>query len=477
MKLMNLEFAYAFLKMVFKGSAKWKFLVLMLGFLSIMIINYSNHIQKYQNVREEKRKILEEDAFKIFFVYSTLSHKDFQRLIFDIKSGKHIGFKPVYVTSSFIFQKNLFIDLLPEDQVQAPLAVLYNLFKINPHINQFLISENDISGEYITLRPMYINYNGEGLSTKKQQNRLKKVKKEYIEEYFADEIANIYFKDSENKFNAFNEHREKLLNQMIRIERKEKGVNPYVSMVELIIPKNILNILVNLSQMTSTTSIRNAITYTNPDSSITIKKNLMLVLNKEKNKHAEKLAYDYFLPRFVPVYQDNFIAIEKHWLYESLRPNESFINYLKNLHSSGYYLFSYEKLNILSSMINRINSDIKFMQIYFILVDILLGNIFAFTISFFSFIYLKREIAFLLFHKNKTRLILWFFYLFPLFLMICIKFGMYYKAVFIGKFDIFLFRTITISTIVVMFTFWIMNRLCFAEFQTNKLRLYSIFKS
>ncbi len=57
----------------------------------------------------------------------------------------------------------------------------------------------------------------------------------------------------------------------------------------------------------------------------------------------------------------------------------------------------------------------------YLFLDLIVSMIFAFFIAFFAYIYLKREIAFILIHKNKFRMIEWIFRIWPIILLLLLK--------------------------------------------------------
>jgi len=457
------ELAFVCLKMLFRESVKWRFILLIIGFIFVIICNFYNHFDKYKKVEIEKKNILQEDAFKIFFIYS-LEPEDYENLVDELQR-KLPKFNSILIRDALIFQKNLFVDIESHEKASEPLQVMYNLFDMENFVNGFEVK--DKKNFFVSIKNEYIDYNGSNLEKKKQEKRFRNVA-DYIEN-FSDNLSGKMH--SQRKIRAFREKRNLILKHIERVPHN-KEINPYLSKVELIIPKNILNIMFNLSRL-STNRIISGIQYDPSDSKIKIRQKFIEV--PEGLKDEESYGYRSWFPRFSPIYMKGSIGTVKHLLYELMKVDNAFMEYLKDLHSREHYLFSYEKLDIMQFKVDKINSNIKSAQRYFLFIDLIIGIIFPFMVSFFSFIYLKKEIAFLLFHKNKLKLILWVFYTLPLMIMLVLKSGLYmifFKLTFVA----YLVIPLLLSFIFASMIFWFINIWCFKEFFSNQLNLYEIFK-
>jgi len=454
------------LSMLFRPSIRSRLIFLIIGFVLMMTYNLYSHFNNVKKLRNDQIEILTEDAYKVFFI-SSLEIADYNDLVDKLeKKDLFNKYKSSIIKGAFIHKKNLFIDILTPDKKNdsddSPIKILYRLFGMSKFADSFYDTNNTDDFE-INIKKDYFDHNGIKINKSEQKIRLDKCQEDI--RFF---LASIRI-NSSNKKRIYDAQERKILD--LSPVHNTKEINPFFSEVEIVIPINIINFLINIKELNKN-QIRDALIETDD--------NNLLKVQKEYLEPPEDLSkMDNLMPRYIPLFCKEFIYKKNkninRFFIPQLEYQNELMKFLKELQYLGNYLFSFEKLSIIEYKINKLNSDIYKAQINFFIVDIIIGIVFPFMISFFAFIYLKKEMAFMQFFKNNLKTILGIFYFFPLCIMFVIKFIMYICFFNLNIVD-HLVYPILISFIFVSIIFWRVNRWCFKEYLTDSLSLYAIFK-
>jgi len=471
------------LKMLFRKSTRKRFALLVLAFMFMMSFNTASYVKKFHASETLKKDLLDEKAFKLFFLRMNTRNNCARFLHRHKKPLNDLGVS--VIDNAFLFQNNLYIHVYPASRTTgieaeselAPITSLYSVLDIAPLAKDFL-SNNTATAYDLKARDIYIDHNGRRLDKNSIMDREEDLMRDLKD--FADAIrGNI----KGRRFEAFNRVKNRIIDNMKRVASDPKNdPNPYLSRLQSIIPLNLLYILTHIRN-DNTTDIMDL-----PDS-VTYGDNGRLTVFKDYLKVPEpgdvKISYgdmDEIYPRYLPLYTSDLLSSKWNWLlYQQIRLNSDFMNYIDRLHFSGNYMFSYEKSHIIKDRTNKINTDIRANHIFFYLTDLSMGIIFPFMMSLFAFIHLKTEIAFLLMSKNRIREILFIFWILPVSLMLMIKVGVvaiYWCYLYINGFDIlaFLALPLTIMFMVAATVFLPVNRWCFNQFTGDSLSLYDLHK-
>ena len=453
--------------MLFRKSIRYRLFWLIIGFLSIIGLNIYQHFEKIDTIKTETMQLLNNDAFKFFFIFS-LEKSDYYQLIDKLSNSfpEHIHVLP----DIFIYDKNLYLDFITtEDNEirQNALHHMYSMFNINDHVNQFHTKYTG-NNRYTLINKSYIDYNGKMISTERHKTRKKKLNDTI--RFFTQELI----EDIGREQKAALIQKQSFFLSTTRLQHQGE-INPFLSKIEMIIPFNIFYILGNLSNR-GINEINNGLTSA-PDNQYKVRKKYLHIL--PENEYLYKIAFDSLRPKYSAIFINHFIYRNSDYIHTFLLPTLSYKNdimhFLSDLQFKGNYLFSFEKLYVIKHHVEKINSEITHAQISFFIIDFFMSLIFSFMMSFFSFIYLKKEIAFILFYKNRIRQIVSIFYIIPILLILIIKLLLY---LFFFQFLVLnhVVYPLIVSFIVVMTLFWFINRWCFKEFLSDQLNLYSIYK-
>jgi len=454
-------------KMLFRRSIRYRLIWLIVGFLSIIGFNIYQHFEKINTINKKTVELLNNDAFKFFFIFS-LEKKDYYALNKKLSNSfpDHI----TVLSDIFIYKKNLYLDLIPikeNTKRQKALHHMYSMFSIKDYVNQFYSIDSGNKRDAF-IHKSYIDYNGKMIATERLEKR--KGKMNDTIRFFTDTLSEKLGREQK----AALAKKQSVFFDSIRIQHKG-NINPFLSKIEMIIPFNIFYILGNISNQ-PLNIISNALTPISEDQ-YKIKKKYVHVL--PENEYLYKMAFDSLRPKYSAIFIKHFIYRNTDYINTFFLPTLSYkndiMNFLRELQFKGNYLFSFEKLHVIKHNVDTINSEITHAQLSFSIIDFFMSLIFSFMMSFFSFIYLKKEISFILFYKNRIRQIIHIFYISPILLILIIKLLLYlyfFKFVFVNH---VVFSLIS-SYIIVITLFWFINQWCFKEFISDQLNLYSIYK-
>lgn len=463
--------------MLFRKTTRIRFVFLVIAFIFMMGFNSYSYLMKFHKTESQKNEILNEDAFKIFFL-RTRSRGDCSRFIRNYKteiarSGGNI------VKDAFIYQNNLFIHFPQEETLTGPvrqdLKVLFSLFNIDrKKRGHFLSGTGD---DFDTgIGAFYFDYNGFLLSSDNIRDREKQLNGDLID--VADMIREGL---GGRRLDIYNKIKGQIIDNIIRIPpEKTPGPNPYLSRVESVVPMNFLYIMSHVRKDTTTDIMDLLYSVRYEDEKIlTIRPFL-----KTPDQYGDELFYNDIdaYPRYLTVYAPE--VIKPGWnrlMYEDLELNTAFMDQIDQLHFKGHYLFSYEKSRIMREKILRINGDIRLNHIYFYLSDLSIGIIFPFMISLFAFIHLKTELSFLFMFKNRIRKLLFIFWLLPVSMMFLVKGSLLAGYVFMaaharGEPSLYVIYSFIITFAAASIIFYPVNLWCFSQFRGSRLNLYSLHK-
>jgi len=472
------ELSNVYLRMLFRPSIRFRLIFLILCFIGMISYNIYSHFEHVIRINNEQNEILKENAFKVFFI-SSLEKDNYHELIQELKiklNSLKENFQDCFLFDIFIYKKNLYINILKGSSdimtKSDSLKLLYKLFGLEEFVDLFNksnINQNNTNSKFKNINKIYYDYNGKDINKKIKKYRISQFKRD--SNFFLSNLISYY--DNYEKKDIYIEYLEYIKD--IQPIHNNKDINIYFSGVELIIPKIFLNLYINLFKnikKLSVNQMRNEFSNDNASKSIQVKK-------KYTNLVEDINVFNSLFPRYTPLYFKNFITLQQGNIYEFYVPklyyNQELLSYIKELHNRGYYLFSYEKLNTIEYKVNKNTREFKEAQKHFFIIDMIISIIFPFMISFFTFIYLKKEMAFMQFFKNNLKTILWIFYLLPLMIMFFTKFILY-LIVFKCTFVFHIIVPLILSSFIVMIIFWFINRWCFKEFLDNDILLYAIFK-
>jgi len=472
------------LKMLFRKSTRKRFICLVAVFLFTMGFNTCSYIRKFQESEIRRIDVLEEKAFKIFFLRTRTKGGYARFAAGHRKNLAQLG--AVIVNRAFIYQNNLFIhfdsvasqDPVSGKQNRSGMQLLYSVFSIEEVARHFF-AENKPGVYTVKIRNRYVDHNGAGLDAEIISARQLALKGDLI-----DAAELIRGEMSGRRFAILNDLIHRITSTLERtLPDGGTGPNPYLSRVALIVPINLLHVFTNMANDRTTDIVDfSTSVVSGKDSVLEIEKAYLQI---PENQRSVLMYRDIDLyPRYVTLFIPDLLTSRWHWLlYKGIGINTDFMNTVDKLHFSGNYLFSYEKSLIIKDRVKKINADIFSNHINFYLTDLSMGIAFPFMISLFAFIHLKSEFAFLLMFKNRIRELLAVFWLLPLLLMLFVKGGM--AGVFLIGPNLgdwgpplawFVVLPMVVSFVIVSIIFYPVNRWCFSQFTGDMLNLSALHK-
>lgn len=412
------------IKMLFKKTTRKRFICLVALFLATMVFNTSSYIRRFGDTQLRKSQLLEENAFKVFFLRMRTKNDLFQ---FFENHRRDLAAWGVYpVRRAFIYQNNLFVhftspvesDPLPDRMESDALMLIYRLFGLD---RPTLAYGGDKAPDPYAVRIMnrYIDHNGSGLSGEILANRHLALRGDLVDA--ADMLRGNL---SGQRLAVFNEMTRLVIDTLIRQPSDgRRPTNRYVSRVDLVVPLNLLHLFQNLADDNATDII---------DFSASVRTAEKGVLEVQKAylavPESAATAFMYgdtdLYPRYVPLYAPGLVDSRLNWmLFEEIHLNDPFMDFIEQRHLNGQYMFSFEKAYIARDRAKSINREIRSNHIHFYLTDVSMSVVFPFMISLFSFIHLKSEFAFLLMFKNRVRELMAVFWLIPLLMLLLVKSG------------------------------------------------------
>ena len=467
------------LKMLFRKTTRKRFIFLVVAFMLMMGFNTYSYVMRFHKTEIQKKDMLNEKAFKLFFLRTRTSADCARFLVRNEK--RFLDYDSEIVKDAFIYQNNLYIHLFPssEDPLtdgNRTLDLLYDLFNIRKMREAFFLDTRDMGYE-IRIRANYFDHNGAWLSDDILRARHKSLRQDLID------IADMIREGQAGKrLEVYNSLKRTVIDNIKRIPLEEGyEPNPYLSRVEAVIPTNFLYILTHVREDNSTDIIDlgESVRYEEDNSIITMRSYADI-----PSRYKDRLLYHdmEIYPRYIPIYAPNLLRSRWNWLlYEDIDFNSDFMDFIKKLHFKGNYMFSYEKSHIIEDKVRKTNDDIYSNHIFFYLTDLSIGIAFPFMISLFAFIHLKTEISFLLMFKNRIRELLFIFWLMPVFLMLIVKGGIltgyliYLFSMGYGT-SAYIICSLLITFMLASIVFYPINRWCFSQFTGNKLNLYALHK-
>jgi hypothetical protein len=464
------------LKMLFRKSTRKRFLCLVAAFLFTLGFNTHSYIKKFQEAEIRKLQVLEEKAFKVFFLrFRTRS--DYLRF-YQHQAPELARLDAGPLNMAFIYQNNLFIQFRTGTPQKSGLALLYSLFDLEAAADGFLISAQP--DDYTAIvRNHYIDHNGGNLDLDITLARHTALKGDLTDA--ADLIrGNLTGK----RLAVFNDLTWRITNNVTRdAPAGNKAVNPFFSRVALVVPLNLFHLFANLANDVTTDIL---------DFAESVRAAEGATLEVEKSylqmpaAYADTLLYgdiDLY-PRYVPVYAPDLLNVRWHWmLYEDIALNSAFLEKLDRLHFKGNYLFSYEKTLSVRERVAKINADILENHVDFYMTDLSMGIVFPFMISLFAFIHLKSELAFLLMFKNRIRELLLVFWMLPLGLIVLVKSGLVTFYLISQSSSALappaagtMLLPLAVSFGLAALVFFPINRWCFSQFTSEQLGLAVLHK-
>jgi len=467
------------LKMLFRKTTRKRFIFLVAAFMLMMGFNTYSYVMRFHKTETEKRDILNEKAFKLFFLRTRTSADCARFLVQNEK--RFMDYSSEIVREAFIYQNNLYIHFASPSELMLndgnrDIDLLYDLFNIKRVSDNFFLNPRD-TGYEVNAKANYFDHNGVWLSDDILRVRHKGLRQDLLD--IADMIRQGL---SGKRLEIYNSIKTTIIDNIKRIPLQENyEPNPYLSRVENIVPMNFLYILTNIREDNSTDimDLRESVRYEG-DSSIKTVRSYVDIPSRYKDN---LLYHDMEIyPRYIPVHAPELLKPRWNWLlYEDIYINSDFMDYIEKLHFKGNYMFSYEKSHIIEDRVKKINDDIYSNHIFFYLTDMSVGIAFPFMISLFAFIHLKTEISFLLMFKNRIRELLFIFWLMPVFLMLIVKGGIltgyliYLNSLGYGTSTYIVF-SLLMTFMLASIAFYPINRWCFSQFIGEKINLYALHK-
>lgn len=464
------------LKMLFRKSTRKRFVCLVLGFLLMMGLNTFFFLQRHHAVEMEKRRLLTEKAFKVFFLRAR-SRADAHRLVH--RHGPEIDrMGGRIVNEAFIYQNNLFLHF-DEPAAGGPRTGAPGLLDALFGTEAFaaaLFGESPDPGGMIRMRNAYMDYNGSGLSPSIASQRQDEIVRDLRD--MADMIrAGL----SGRRMMVFNDSVNRVTGRLERVlPQGAPPPNPYLSRVEAVVPVNWLYPFSHLRDDVTTDIVDLGEAIRTVDGRMETFEDYLAV-PEDQTKGPRYIDIDAY-PRYIPVFAPNLLTQGWHWmLFHDLRLDRALMAFFDGRHFKGNLLFSYEKTRILQNRTDRINQELRWNQANFYVTDLTMGIAFPFMVSLFAFIHLKTELAFLLMFKNRIRSLLWIFWLLPLVLVAAAKGGvtagfMVYAQSGGAAMDGVFVLPLLISFVAAAAIFFPINRWCFSSFTGDNLCLYELHK-
>lgn len=470
------------LKMLFRKSTRKRFVCLVIAFLVMMGFNTFSYVKKFHQAEILKKEILNQKAFKVFFVRMRSQNSFGRFLAGPYRKLQHLGAQ--IVKQAFIYQNNLFIHFFAPSAASHPddsgskdaINLLYSVYHIQSFVDDFFVKER--TDDYtIKVRNNYFDHNGTALNQAVIASRHNTLRFDLID--LADMIReNVWDK----RLDVYNSIKKSIIDNIKRIPLNPNHIpNPYLSRVESIIPLNFLHILTNIKydNTTDIIDLAESVSYEKDATIKTDKAHLAIPqVYQDSVMYQDIDAY----PRYVPFYVPQVLEPRWNWLmYQNIDIKTDFMDYINQLHSQGYYLYSYEKSHILKDRVKKINDDIRSNYINFYLTDLSMGIAFPFMISLFAFIHLKTEIAFLFMFKNRIRELLFIFWLLPVSLMLFVKGGIlaaYLLYLIFGDpgASAYIALPLAITLLSAVAAFYPINKWCFNPFTGSTLNLHALHK-
>ncbi|MFC1817228.1 hypothetical protein ACFL0M_15135 [Thermodesulfobacteriota bacterium] len=470
------------LKMLFRKSTRKRFVCLVIAFLFMMGFNTCSYVMKFHKTEKLKKVVLDEQAFKVFFV-RVRTPKNFQQFL-----AKHHGRLQDHgaeiVKKAFIYQNNLYINFLAPSALKTDLQIdengamdlLYGVFNLVEAVRDFYVSDNG-DGYQSRVKSTYIDHNGARLNEDIIQSRHNTLKGDLID------IAEMMrAKVSDKRIDVINAAIGTIVDNLKRVSLNQKyEPNLYLSRIEAIVPMNFLHILTHIQQ-DNTTDIMDLLESVKYARDATIETDTAYL--QVPDRYTDQVMYNDIdiYPRYIPIYIPDLLKSQWNWLlYQNIDIKTDFMNYIERLHFKGHYLFSYEKSHIIQDKVKNINDDIRSNHIHFYLTDLSMGIAFPFMMSLFAFIHLKTEIAFLLMYKNRIKEVLFIFWLLPIGLILLVKSGVltvYLFYLFLSGFGLSanMVLPLSISFLAAAAAFYPINKWCFSQFTGDTLNLYTLHK-
>jgi len=235
------------LKMLFRKSTRKRFICLVIAFLVMMGFNTFSYVKKFHQTETQKKEILDQRAFKVFFARMR-TRNNFERFLnWHYKKLQQFG--STIVKKAFVYQNNLFIHFftpsaaVSDDRSDSrdAMNLLYSVYHIQKFAGDFFVKDGP--DEYTSkVRNSYIDHNGAGLSETIFADRHRTLRFDLID--IADMIReNVWDK----RLDVYNSIKTVIIKNMNRVPPDDdQKPNPYLSRVESIIPMNFLHILTNI---------------------------------------------------------------------------------------------------------------------------------------------------------------------------------------------------------------------------------------
>ena len=471
------------LKMLFRKSTRLRFAFLVFAFLFMMGFNTGGYVKKFHQAEISKKEVLEEKAFKIFFLRMN-TRNNFAGFLNQHKR-KIEEFGAIALDKAFIYQNNLYIHLYPSvlrhdaepEQGKSAMNLLVEVLGLDAFTGDLFFKASPRK-YMVVVKNHYFDHNGALLEKDTVMDRDEDLKGDLRD------IADAIRGDLRGKrLETFNQIKNRIIDDINRVAFLDKEEpNPYLSRLQAIVPLNLLYILTNI-RIDNTTDILDL------PKSVRFQENASVEVFKEYLEFPEfgpvKALYgdiEEIFPRYLPLVVPDLIKPQWNWLlYEQILLKKGFMTFIDQLHFKGHYLFSYEKLHIIKDKIKKLNDDIRMNHIYFYLTDLSMGVVFPFIMSLFAFIHLKTEISFLLMSKNRIKEILFIFWILPVLLMLFIKSGvisvywLYLYNMDAGV-NFYLVYPLLIAFFAAAGAFYPVNKWCFIQFTGGNLNLYELHK-
>jgi hypothetical protein len=465
--------------MFFKKTTRRRFVFLLAGSMLLMGYNTFHYVRRFQDTEQRMSTLLADKTLQVYF-FRCRGPGDLARLLRRYREPlESVGAR--IVSEAFIYQNNLFVHwpISIKEQISPPadLSLLYDIFGVGSAAMSFRM-DPESSGPRAAIRAEYVDHNGWHLSASVRRDRELELKRDLRD--LSDMIRGNL---SGKRFEAFQAVSRTLIDDLT-VDGKSRGKppDPFLSRVNLVVPMNLLHILKNVRDDTTTDVFELAdAVQVNGGKGLAVDAAFLRAPSSRGDLplYGDTLAY----PRYLPVVMERLLIPRWHWLLiRHVSLEDRFMSTLREMHFAGHFLFSYEKSHVLRERVQQINRDIRGNQMRFYGTDLCLGILFPFMISLFAVIHLKSEFAFLLMFQNRIRQLLAIFWLLPLALVLVLKAVTVFVALGVeasfgtAPVALGLLPSMGISYWVSAAAFYPINRWCFSPFTGNRLNLYALYR-
>ena len=466
-----------FTKMLFRPAIRWQLIALIAGFLLMIFFNAYFNINDYNEICQEEVEIQSETAYKVYFFYieDIPDYYKFKKLLSKNKPDEY-----VIMHNNFILRRRyLVVDLKPDTLFNYRYDNLYR--KANRELNS-LFNLGDYIFALDTLKSEHYFFPNMFYITPVYNENIPAGEKDEVRRELIDIITTI---DTVGYKGQYNTH----LNSIGFSTTTCCSVSQYFTNIDVIVPKYFFDIRTRLLNNYS------ASPYFDPHEMFPILTDTMMITDSfflydttTRDKFLWKKINDFMVldsiefynlydtkifARHIPVYIPRPTIYTKgssFWGIKTLTTS-SIIDSLINIRNKGFSFLNHTKIIGLKEKVRMLSENKEKTIKMFLIIDFVASLTFMFMISFFTFIYLKREIAFLLSHKDFILELIGVFWIFPLLIVLIFK-----TVLILSLHTLYpLIPCFVISYILLLAISYLLVKLAFKDFQGQEIKLYKIY--